>query len=259
MTTEIQNTNMSAVESALVTGDLAKLSTSERINYYQTLCRSLGLNPLTKPFEYITLNNKLTLYARKDATDQLRNIRGISIGKPDIQFHDSLIIVAVEAHDAKGRTDSDIGVVNKSDMRGDLSNVLMKAVTKAKRRVTLSICGLGMLDETEVETIPDAKPFIDNPNIDPVIPVKKIEPPQSKRDTAMERIVKYAKELDAHKTDEAVATALTYARAAYTNKNASLETLFERGDELKALVAAYAQAQMPEAVTVPVQKSGAYE
>ena len=33
----------------------------------------------------------------------------------------------------------------------------MKAETKAKRRVTLSICGLGMLDETEVETIPGAR------------------------------------------------------------------------------------------------------
>jgi hypothetical protein len=29
----------------------------------------------------------------------------------------------------------------------------MKAVTKAKRRVTLSICGLGWLDESEIETI----------------------------------------------------------------------------------------------------------
>ena len=35
---------------------------------------------------------------------------------------------------------------------------MMKAETKAKRRVTLSICGLGMLDETEVETIPHAYP-----------------------------------------------------------------------------------------------------
>jgi hypothetical protein len=30
----------------------------------------------------------------------------------------------------------------------------MKAETKAKRRVTLSICGLGMLDESEVESLP---------------------------------------------------------------------------------------------------------
>jgi hypothetical protein len=38
------------------------------------------------------------------------------------------------------------------------ANAMMKAETKAKRRVTLSICGLGMLDETEVETIPSAQP-----------------------------------------------------------------------------------------------------
>jgi hypothetical protein len=34
----------------------------------------------------------------------------------------------------------------------------MKAITKAKRRVTLSICGLGWLDETEIESIPSAMP-----------------------------------------------------------------------------------------------------
>ena len=36
-----------------------------------------------------------------------------------------------------------------------LGNALSKAVTKAKRRATLSICGLGMLDETEIASIPD--------------------------------------------------------------------------------------------------------
>jgi hypothetical protein len=33
----------------------------------------------------------------------------------------------------------------------------MKAITKSKRRVTLSICGLGMLDESEIETIPQSQ------------------------------------------------------------------------------------------------------
>ncbi len=37
------------------------------------------------------------------------------------------------------------------------ANAIMKCVTKAKRRVTLSICGLGMLDETEVDSIPTAQ------------------------------------------------------------------------------------------------------
>ena len=33
----------------------------------------------------------------------------------------------------------------------------MKASTKAKRRAVLALLGLGMLDETEIETIPNAK------------------------------------------------------------------------------------------------------
>jgi hypothetical protein len=35
---------------------------------------------------------------------------------------------------------------------------MLKCVTKSKRRVTLSICGLGWLDESEVAAIPDAQP-----------------------------------------------------------------------------------------------------
>lgn len=41
-------------------------------------------------------------------------------------------------------------------MRQD-GNVTITGNTKAKRRVTLSICGLGLLDESEIETIPDAR------------------------------------------------------------------------------------------------------
>lgn len=148
------------VEQVIIKGDLKNLSPQERANYYAAVCESIGLNPLTKPFEYITLNGKLTLYARKDATDQLRRIYGVSISKPSITYEDDLIIVAVEARDREGRTDADVGVVSLGSLRGDArANAIMKAVTKGKRRVTLSICGLGMLDETELETIPSAEPF----------------------------------------------------------------------------------------------------
>jgi hypothetical protein len=45
-----------------------------------------------------------------------------------------------------------------ANVKGEFrANLIMKAVTKAKRRVTLSICGLGFLDESEVESIADAK------------------------------------------------------------------------------------------------------
>jgi hypothetical protein len=56
------------------------------------------------------------------------------------------------------RQDESIGAVNIAGLKGDVrANAMMKAETKAKRRVTLSICGLGMLDETEVDSIPGAR------------------------------------------------------------------------------------------------------
>lgn len=156
--TELARQNVAeTMEQVVMGGDLGRLDAAGRMAYYQATCKSLGLNPLTRPFDYITLNGKLTLYAKKDAADQLRKINGVSIERPEITFQDDLIIVNVSGYDQTGRRDSEIGVVKKGDMRGDMANSLMKAVTKAKRRLTLSICGLGFLDETEVETIPDAQ------------------------------------------------------------------------------------------------------
>lgn len=156
--TAVKPVDAALMESVLLSGDLSKLSPEQRVNYYRNVCESIGLNPLTKPFDYITLNSKLTLYAKKDATDQLRNIKGVSIDDVDIVETDKQYIVKVKGHDAQGRSDVEVGVVNKTDMQGNLANAQMKAVTKAKRRLTLSLCGLGWLDETEVETIPSARP-----------------------------------------------------------------------------------------------------
>lgn len=147
-----------AIEQVLITGDLKALSSAQRVDYYNRVCNSVGLNPLTKPFEYITLNGKLTLYAKRDATDQLRAIHGISLGKPHIEYTDDMVMVTVEASDRVGRTDCDLGAVNIKILQGEArANAIMKAITKAKRRVTLSLAGLGWLDESEVDSVPSAQ------------------------------------------------------------------------------------------------------
>jgi hypothetical protein len=150
--------NGSIMESVLIQGDLANLSPAQRADYYQRVCESLGLNPLTKPFEYITLNGKLTLYARKDCTDQLRTIQGVSITRLEREHLDDLYVVTANATNKAGRSDTSIGAVNVKGLNGEsLANALMKAETKAKRRVTLSLCGLGWTDESEVDSIPSAQ------------------------------------------------------------------------------------------------------
>jgi len=147
-----------AIESALIGGDLSKLDTNQRLNLYKSTCESLGLNPLTKPLEYITLNGKLTLYAKRDCGDQLRKIHKISVTVVSREKIDDIFVVCARATTPDGRTDESIGAVNVAGAKGDnLANAFMKAETKAKRRVTLSICGLGFLDESDVETIQEVK------------------------------------------------------------------------------------------------------
>jgi hypothetical protein len=143
------------LEKVLIKGDLSSLTQTERLGYMKSVCDATGLNPLTQPFEYITLNGKLQLYAKKSATDQLRKIHGVSILELRAERMEDVYVVTAFARDREERTDAAKGAVTVGNLKGDaLANALMKAETKAKRRVTLSICGLGVLDETELETIP---------------------------------------------------------------------------------------------------------
>lgn len=146
------------IERVVSGDDLAALSAAQQAQYYQEVCESLGLNPLTRPFAFIRLQGKLTLYARRDAADQLRKLHGISVEIASRVKVDDLYVVTARATDRSGRVDESIGAVAIGALKGELlANALMKAETKAKRRVTLSICGLGWSDETEVETIPQAQ------------------------------------------------------------------------------------------------------
>lgn len=141
------------MEKVLLTGDLKHLDSTQRLSYYDSVCRSLGLNPLTKPFEYIELGGKLTLYARKDCTEQLRRRYNITLKILSRDLSDGVVTVTAQAQMPNGRQDESIGSVNLPAAGEARANAMMKAETKAKRRVTLSICGLGMFDESEMDTI----------------------------------------------------------------------------------------------------------
>lgn len=149
--------NISKLEKVLITGDLAALTPEQRVFYYREVCDSAGLNPLTKPFDYLNLNGKLVLYANKSCTDQVRRINRIEVTKLERERADDLAIVIAYARDGTGRGDSSLGAVNIKGLAGEaLANALMKAETKAKRRVTLSLSGLGILDEVEIDSAPGA-------------------------------------------------------------------------------------------------------
>ena len=154
----IKQPDYNMLEKVLLQGDLSKMTPMERVHHYKTVTTSLGINEWTKPFEYIMLNNKLTLYATKNCTDQLRKLNNISIEIKQAEIKDGIFIVIAKATTPDGRSDEDIGAINIAGLKGDAyTNSIMKAYTKAKRRVTLSICGLSFVDESEIETIPNTQ------------------------------------------------------------------------------------------------------
>ncbi|HVG97783.1 MAG TPA: hypothetical protein VNK05_12835 [Chloroflexota bacterium] len=147
------------IEQVVIGGDLARLTPAQRVEYYRQVCASLNLNPLTRPFEYLRLNDRLTLYAKREATDQLRRLHGVSVEIVAREQQEDVYVVTARARTPEGRTDEATGAVSLAGLSGaNLANGLMRAETKAKRRVTLSICGLGWLDESEVDSVPVARP-----------------------------------------------------------------------------------------------------
>lgn len=153
------------MEAVVVQGDLARLTPAQRLEYYRARCDAAGLDPRAQPFEYIALNGKLRLYATKSCTDQLASKHGIRVTVVSQVNEDKMRVVTVRAETKDGRGTDDIGVVPliAQDVLGR-ANEYMKALTKAKRRAILSVCGLGMLDETEIETIPTGRVVTIDPN-----------------------------------------------------------------------------------------------
>ena len=142
----------SAVMSVVRRGDLSGLTPEEKTRYLIALCESLGLNPMTQPIQFLKFQGREIAYVTRGATDQLAARAGLSrtiVEGPDLRDYGGtkLVYCKAEGRLPNGRVDSSIATI-----RGAIDeNILMKAESKAKRRVTLSILGLGMLTEDEAE------------------------------------------------------------------------------------------------------------
>jgi len=162
------------IEQVALHGDLSKLTPEMRVAYYGKVCESLKLNPFTRPFIYVTLNGQLRLYATKDCSEQLRQNHQISIKSVTREVANDILMVGATGEDLRtGREDYATGCVSIKGLGGDaLANAYMKAETKAKRRLTLSICGLGMDSEDDLPpgavVVNQALPVIGQPLTGPV-------------------------------------------------------------------------------------------
>ena len=150
----------SIINAALAQGDIGRMTDAEKTAYYLRVCKSMGLNPDTRPLGYLTCQGRVILYATKNCTDQLRAIHGVSMVSHQMDVENGVLTVTVTMRAPNGRTDTEMGCVTVENLKGDqLANARMRAMTKAKRRCTLALVGLSCLDESETDTMPGAMPM----------------------------------------------------------------------------------------------------
>ena len=166
---QAQNTYRTALEDIEISADVETaiaqmqsagkgtdaLTHEQRAGYVVALCRALRLNPLTNPVQFIKLNGREVLYVTRTATDQLAAMHGLNrktIRGPEIVDIAGMKVAlcTVEVSLPNGRSETATATLKVEDP----AQLYMKLETKAKRRGTLAILGLGLLSEEEAESIP---------------------------------------------------------------------------------------------------------
>lgn len=168
--------------SLVINGDLSKLNPAQKVDYYRQMCERAGLDPATQPFKLLNLQGKEVLYCDRSGTAQLNRLHGISHEiKERLLDADSYVVTARAIH-RDGRFSDSLGAVpfvypdryqvydttqrqrvwkdhpkaGKQLTGEDRTNAMMKAETKAKRRSTLDLVGLGIIDDVEVDSVDGA-------------------------------------------------------------------------------------------------------
>ncbi len=145
------------IEMLVLYGDLKRLTPVQTVAYYNYKCQQAGLDPAAKPFDLLELNGKRLLYANAGATQQLTNNRRLSHQITNREIQDGVYCVFCRVSGPDGRSTENMGAVPIEGLKGEAkANAMLKATTKAIRRSVLAHCGLGVMDEEEVETIPGA-------------------------------------------------------------------------------------------------------
>lgn len=154
---DVEPVSKELIANIILNNDLKKLTPEQKLDYYYAFCSRLKMDPATRPFQLLEIKGKQTLYCDRSGAAQLNKLYNITHECVETKEFRDCYMVIMKASDAKHSTVS-VGVVSLKGLSGeDLANAIMKAETKAKRRSTLDLMGLGVLDISEIESIKDAK------------------------------------------------------------------------------------------------------
>ncbi len=162
-----RNTIQGAIEQVILKRNLRSLTEIERVQYNFALCKSLGLNPLTNPIDYLINDGKMTPYINSVGVAQLRAIHGISTKITSRTSDKDFIYVSAIATEKTGRSEESTAIVALTDKYGKQilgqrrADLMMKAETKAKRRATLQLAGIPWADGGNIQTSKAYDPPLD--------------------------------------------------------------------------------------------------
>ena len=172
MSMERYQGGMIAVEPAVmrevVAGNIAGLTAAQQTEYMLAVCHSLGLNPLVRPFEFISFPArrgepaKTILYPGITAINMLIDRHSISVDYSDIHEEPDRDIMIQWCYVTDGKRQGkdfaalpmfrdewkneggkNVRTGRKILLDGEAwANQLMKLATKARRRAVLAFCGL---------------------------------------------------------------------------------------------------------------------
>lgn len=158
-----------AIIRAQMNNDWSGVTEPDRVLAVRAICEVLGIPTPMNPFRFIkTKRGNVTMYAGQEAASLIANTYRLSVKITEQVFdkEQNLYRVAVTATFPDGRSVDDMGVVYLGGSTGDdRANAVMKCITKAKRRVTLSACGLSTYEEDEVPVVSSGLP---NDNVNTV-------------------------------------------------------------------------------------------
>jgi len=183
-----QPADIDSIKAALIEhGDYSKLDKDQKQALLVYLCNQNGLDPSTRPFGFLNLLDKKTgkarvvLYAYKSAADGIAKSQKLadeSMEIIDLPGGGAIYKVSVvdqdwiESGGKKGRRRFGIGVVPPGLQGLELANAHKKAETQAHRRAILSMSCPGVLDESEIQDIPDAVPESEEARIEKAKPAE---------------------------------------------------------------------------------------
>lgn len=142
-----------ALAHVLGTGDLYQLTNGQRVAHYLNLCTSLGLNPLSRPFQWIEFKEGenspavLTLYFKPSGAAQMLRNHRVSVHYPRKEIVGELFVCEAHGQAPDGRKGVGTKYVPLTNKYGKLSgnrlaNAFMSAESGALRRLALNMFGL---------------------------------------------------------------------------------------------------------------------